>query len=194
MRQDVIAQVIFSAHWKPTAIDEAINANSIVWHRNVTSEVIGGEETFLAEMTHVISLTEVDFLVDERKFYMENVEFILFFTSWLARRSFEIKPFRHPSNAHLNSGSWWCFMWVRRLLVLEYFFPQIWEIFWSRKLQIYYFIILYSLRRNVLTCQRIPACASSVCELSVLLAWRNVWDTNHMHGPSRCYESAWYES
>ena len=29
----------------------------------MTSEVVGREETFLTEMTHVISLTEVDFLV-----------------------------------------------------------------------------------------------------------------------------------
>lgn len=54
-----------------------------------------------------------------------------------------MKPFRQPSNAHLNSGSWWCFMWVRRLLVLEYFFPQIWVIFWSRnfKFTIYYCLL-----------------------------------------------------
>jgi hypothetical protein len=62
MRQNVISEIILSSDGETTAFNEAVGSNAIMRNGDVTTEMVGGKETFLAEMTHVISLTEMNFL------------------------------------------------------------------------------------------------------------------------------------
>lgn len=62
MRQNVISQVVFTSDRETTAFNEAIRTNTIMRNGDVTPKVVGGEETFLTKMAHVISLAKMDFL------------------------------------------------------------------------------------------------------------------------------------
>lgn len=63
MCENVIPQIVLAAHREATALDEAADSNFVVRHRDVPAEVIGGEETFLAAVAHVVADASVGFLV-----------------------------------------------------------------------------------------------------------------------------------